>query len=189
MTNKRFLYLILIMTTFVTGYLFLKNAYLTTNSSPFTQEIVLIVLGTIATILITAALLNKQSEVEIDKEQRVKFFNIKSDLYFELIAFIEKIIRKREIDSRDFITLEFLSHKISIVASPEVLKEYSNFVRVIKDSSEDIKITNIESNAMSLHLAKLCGKIRNDLVSKENKTTLDIQKTITLNAKLFKKEE
>jgi len=183
MKNKSIFYLLISILTFVTGYVFLKLAYYDSSETPFTQEIVLIVLGTIATIAITAALLNKQSEVELEKEQRVKIFDIKSDLYFELINFIEELIRKGEIDKKDMVTLEFLTHKISVIANPEVLKEYSNFVQIVKQTSADTKITTLESDQMSEQLAKLCGKIRYDLINKEKNSEIDVQKIIDNNIK------
>jgi len=186
MNKRRLSYLLLSTLTFISGYLFIKNAYLSTVETPFTQEIVLIVLGSIATILITAALLSKQSEVEIDKEQRLKFFNIKTDLYFELIAFIESLIRKKEIEKTDLITLEFLTHKISIVANPEVLQEYSNFVQTIKETSDDTKISMAESNNMNDSLAKLCGKIRYDLIKEDDISSAEIQGIINSNSKVFR---
>ncbi len=82
--NKSLQYLLISIATFIFGYIFLKTAYFSSQESPFTKEIVLIVLGTIVTIAITSALLNKQSEVELEKEQRVKIFDSKSDLYFDL---------------------------------------------------------------------------------------------------------
>jgi hypothetical protein len=174
-------YLLISLITFIGGYFFLRYAYLSTENIPFAQEIVLIILGTIATIAITAALLNKQSEVEIEKEQRVKLFDLKSTLYFELIEFIEKIIVKGTIDENDLIALEFLTHKISIIANPEVLQEYSNFIKIIKNTSQDAKITSLESDELSSGLAKLCGKIRYDLIAKDTTSTIDVEKMIKSN--------
>ncbi|HHJ49824.1 MAG TPA: hypothetical protein ENJ88_02850, partial [Phaeodactylibacter sp.] len=74
--KQRYLYLFLTLLTFVAGYVFLRLAYGVTDEFPFTQEIVLIVLGTIATIIITAALLNRQTELELRKEQQVKTFEL-----------------------------------------------------------------------------------------------------------------
>jgi hypothetical protein len=173
-------YLLISLTTFIAGYLFLRLAYIKTIDIPFIQEIVLIILGTIATIAITAALLNKQSEIELEKEQRVKIFELKSDLYFELIDFIEKVITKGEINKSDMIVLEFLAHKISTIASPEVLFEYSNFLNIIKSTSEDDEITALESDELSAGLAKLCGKIRYDLISNST-SSANIQKLIDNN--------
>jgi hypothetical protein len=176
-------YLIISIITFTVGYIYLKTAYIQTSEAPFIQEIILVVLGTIVTIAITAALLNKQSEVEIEKEQRVKIFDIKSTLYFELINFIEEVIRKGEIANKDLITLEFLTHKISIIASPEVLLEYANFVKTIKKTSLDKQITSLESDELSAQLAKFCGKIRYDIISKETNSDINIQELIDSNIK------
>ncbi len=177
-------YLIIATLTFITGYIFLKVAYLVTNTIPFLQEIVLIVLGTIATIAITASLLNKQSEIELEKEQRIKIFELKSSLYFELIDIIEKVITKGEIMKKDMISLEFLTHKISTLASKEVLVEYSHLINSIKETSSDNKISSVESDELSADLAKLCGKIRNDLI-KDSDNSAEIQNIIDNNIEIF----
>jgi len=179
--NSSTKYLIASIITFIVGYIFLRYSYNITNDIPFVQEIVLIVLGTIVTIAITAALLNKQSEVELEKEQRVKIFDIKSDLYFELINFIEEVVKKGEITQNDLLSLEFLTHKISVIASPEVLTEYSSFVQTVKTTSADKKITSLESDELSVKLASLCYTIRYDLINKEENSTTDIQKIILRN--------
>ncbi len=179
--NKSTNYLLVSLLTFVVGYLFLKLAYTQVSEIPFVQEIVLIVLGTIVTIAITAALLNKQSEIELEKEQRVKIFDLKSTLYFNLIDFIERIIAKKEIDRSDLIRLEFLSHKIATIASVDVLNEYSNFLSTIKSVSEDMALSPLESEELSQALSKLSGKIRYDLVSKDSLTKKEVQTIINRN--------
>lgn len=178
--NKSFKYLVMSSVTFVLGYLFLRTSYFSSQENPFANEIVLIVLGTIVTIAITSALLSKQSEVEIEKEQRVKLFDIKSSLYFELINFIEEIIVNSEITDKDLIRLDFLTHKISVIASNEVLLEYASFVKVVKKVALDINITKEESNELTVQLNKLCSKIRYDLINKEN-NTVDLRKLIVKN--------
>ena len=70
-------YLLISFATFICGYVFLRLAYYESVKIPFVQEVVLIVLGTIATVAITAALISKQSEIELEKEQRVKIFDLK----------------------------------------------------------------------------------------------------------------
>ncbi len=178
-------YLLIAILTFVSGYVFLKFAYLQFNSIPFLQEIVLIVLGTIATIAITAALLNKQSEIELEKEQRIKIFELKSSLYFELIDIIENVISKGEISKSDMISLEFLTHKISTIAAKDVLIEYSKLLNTIKETSKDSKISSIESDELSSDLAKLCGKIRYDLINTDSSNKRNIQDIIDSNIEIF----
>ena len=174
-------FIIIAIVTFVVGYLFLRTAYYQSSETPFAQEIVLIVLGSIVTMAITASLISKQSEVELEKEQRVKVFDIKSGLYIELINLIEKIITKGTIDKKDLIMLEFLTHKISIIADVTVLKEYYNFIELVKRiSDEDNELSVLESDEISLQLAKLCTKIRFDLIV-DNNDSKDIDEIITRN--------
>ena len=171
--------------TFVAGYIFLHFAYSAAAKLPFAQETVLVVLGTIATIAITAALISKQSEVEIEKEQRVKIFDLKSQLYLDLISFIESMILKGTLEKNDMLHLEFLTHKISVIANIEVLKEYSEFIDIIKKVSIDEKISPMESDEISIKLSQLCGKIRYDLIQKESESIVNIENLITKNIKRF----
>ena len=178
-------YMMISAFTFIAGYLFLRFAFDISNSIPFVQEVVLIILGTIATIAITAALLNKQSEIELDKEQRIKIFELKSGLYFELIDIIERVILKGKINTGDMISLEFLTHKISTIADKEVLLEYSNFLNILKKVASDAEITPLESDELSMALAKLCGKIRFDLISNDKNQAQEIQEIIDRNINKF----
>ncbi len=178
-------YFLLALGTFVVGFIYLKLAYYRSESFPYAQEVILIILGTIATISITAALINKQSEVELEKEQRVKIFDLKSSLYIDLINFIESLILKGKLEDRDLLHLEFLTHKISIVASYEVLKQYTDFIDAIKRISEDAKISSLDSDIISEELSELCGKIRYDLIQRERHVASDVEKLLTKNIKKF----
>ncbi len=171
-------YLLISFITFIGGYIFLRYAYNSTNDIPFVQEVVLVVLGTIVTIAITSALLNKQSEVELEKEQRVKVFDFKAELYFDLIEFIEKLLKKGEISEKDMTTLEFLTHKISVIASPTVLKSYNSFLHVVKNTGQDKRINTFESDELSEELAVLCSEIRYDLMPKGEQHVDEVKKTI-----------
>jgi len=171
--------------TFIAGYFFLRFAYNAASQIPFAQEIILVVLGTIATIAITAALISKQSEVELEKEQRVKIFDLKSQLYIDLISFIETLILKGKLERKDLLHLEFLTHKISIVANIDVLKEYSEFIDIIKEVSKDQEISPLESDEISIKLSQLCSKIRYDIIQKEDHPDTNIENLITRNIKRF----
>jgi len=176
--KKSSTYLIITLAVFVIGYIFLKTAYYKTENLPFLNEIVLLFIGTIATIAITAALINKQSEIELEKEQRVKIFEIKSSLYFELIDFLEKVILKKEITKTDLINLEFLTHKISIIANKEVLSEYVKFIKTIKEISKDTNVSPSETIELSIRLNSLCSKIRYDILIKEEEEEFKFEKLL-----------
>jgi len=154
----------------VGGYFFLRYAYRVTDRLPFTQEIVLILLGTVATILITAMLLNKQTEVELRKEQSIKFIELKSRVYMEFIDFIEGLIRKQSLEPEDIVELQFYTHKLAIIASPQVLEQYHSFLEVINQSLRDEEISRREGELISHALAELTVKIREDLVGEVDRS-------------------
>ena len=150
---------------FVGGYFFLRLGYHMADTMPFTQEILLIVLGTIATILITAMLLNKQSSVELEKEQSVKFIELKTQTYQNLIDTLEAMVVSEDITHKELTQLKFHTHRLAIFASPAVLKEYRNFLNVFNETiAEDKHVSMEDSSLISNALAKLTIFIRADLV-------------------------
>ncbi|HEC06119.1 MAG TPA: hypothetical protein ENJ12_04675, partial [Thiolapillus brandeum] len=128
--RENLIYLSLTATVVVGGYAFLRYAYRVMDQMPFTQEIVLIILGTVATVLITAMLLNKQTEVELKKEQSIKFIELKSEIYMDFISHMEQLMLDKAVTEQDHVRLQFLTHKLAMVASPAVLEQYQQFLEV-----------------------------------------------------------
>ncbi len=162
--RENLLYLSLTAVVVVGGYAFLRYAYRVMDRAPFTQEIVLIILGTVATVLITAMLLNKQTEVELKKEQSIKFIELKSEIYMDFINHIEQLVLEKSVTEQDQVRLQFLTHKLAMVASPAVLVQYQEFLKVFNRSARDESLDKSEGDAISVSLAKLTVKIRQDLV-------------------------
>ena len=160
--------LVLTAVTFVGGYFFLRYAYKVTDSLPFTQEIVLIILGTVATVLITSLLLNKQTAVELQKEQNVKFLELKSKTYEQLISKIEDIVLVENISDDDIIRLQFITHRLAIFSSPPVLEEFHRFLEAVNMVARDRNISTEDSKALSESLANLTVKIREDLLGESD---------------------
>jgi len=186
--TDNFRLMILSSILFIGGYLFLRLAYHMTDSMPFTQEIILIVLGTIATILITALLLNKQTSVELEKEQSVKFIELKTETYQNLINTIEEIVQAEKIDELILTKLRFHTHRLAIFASPAVLKEYRNFLNIFEERVVvDKEVSGNDVDIISQALAKLTIYIRADLIGEldgaEDEAHEDISKQIIQNSK------
>jgi len=168
LTTKKLVILLLTAVTVVGGYAFLRYAYGVTDSMPFTQEIVLIILGTVATVLITALLLNQQTAVEIEKEQSIKFIELKTKTYEELIDRIEAMSLVEQIDDKDLIRLRFIMHRLAICSSPPVLSEFSEFLAVLSDCVSNGTIQD-NSQEISQALANLTIQIRKDLIGEQDK--------------------
>ncbi len=157
--------MILSAVVFIGGYFFLRLAYHMSDKMPFTQEIILIVLGTLATILITALLLNKQTSVELEKEQSIKFIELKTETYQNLIDTIEEMVLHKDITSDDLTKLKFHTHRLAIFASPAVLEEYEHFLEIFnKMIAQDRHVSMQDEDMLSEALAKLTVYIRADLV-------------------------
>lgn len=164
LSQRQVILLFLTAITVIGGYAFLRYAYRVTDHMPFTQEIVLIILGTLATVLITALLLNKQTAVEIEKEQSVKFIELKTRTYEELISRIEEMSLKDAVSERDLVHLQFTTHRLAIFAAPPVLKEFQNFLDVLRAVTRDRDISADDDEAIAKALARLTTKIRADLL-------------------------
>ena len=166
MSRKRDDVILLFLTAIVVigGYAFLRYAYKVTDSTPFTKEIVLIILGTVATILITAILLNKQTSVELEKEQGIKFLDMKTQVYQELLESLEKLVIQKDVNDADLVRMQFITHKLAIFASPEVLGEYENFLRTFNLLVQDGGFNLSDRPQMFTSLSKLTLQIRGDLL-------------------------
>ncbi len=161
--NSAFISLLTVI-LFLSGYIFLRYAYRVSDELPFTQELVLLVLGTLTTVFITALLLNRQTEVELRKEQSIKFVELKADVYQRLIDFIEALLLGTDLTHEDKVRLQFLAHRLAIVASPEVLEEFERFLDTLDAPSESGQMTLADSHAISRALARLSVRIRADLI-------------------------
>ena len=166
--RENLFYLLTTAAVVVGGYAFLRYAYRVTDRTPFTQEIVIIVLGVIGTVLITATLLNKQTEVELRKEQSIKFIELKTRVYMGLYELIESMLIKGDITPRELMHLQFMTHKLSLVASPNVLFQYAEFLNIFTASAADLNIDPQQANAISRSLARLAVEIRKDLVGEQD---------------------
>jgi hypothetical protein len=80
--------------------------------------------------------------------------------------------------------LQFITHRLAIVASPAVLDEYQNFLKVITSISADNSFSG-DRERLSEALGRLTVEIREDLVGKISRgryTEQQIRKMITSNS-------
>lgn len=168
-TVYKFILFLLTAIIIVGCYVLLRYEYKITDDIPFAQEVVLIVMGTLMTVLITALLLNKQTEVELKKEQSLRYMELKSQLYLTIVDDLERILGKGELNQKDLLHLEFFTHRLAIAASPAVLDEYSQFVSTMAGSVSDLALNSTESDDISRALARLTVHMREDLIGQRDR--------------------
>jgi hypothetical protein len=146
------------------SYIFFRYAYRVADQFPFSQEIILAFVGAIITILITAVLLNKQTEVEVRKEGIIKYLELKSQIYMDLLDHLERIMQKGKAEPSDILRLKFLNHKIAVIASPEVLLSFEEFIKAFTETVDDPSLEQEDKDKLMRDLSKLTIAIREDLV-------------------------
>src|SRR5258705_12919687 len=126
---KKFLvYSLLTIILFISGYFFLRLAYNTNDQFPFTQEVISVMLCIIGTVSITALLISRQTEAELNKEQVIKYIELKSSIYLEIINKLEEFSVKQNLKETDLKKFEFFTHKLALVASYLVIEAYNSFL-------------------------------------------------------------
>lgn len=166
---ENLLLLLLTATVVVGGYLFFRRAFYVADAFPFVQEVILVILGTIVTVLITALLLNKQTLVEMQKEQNLKYFELKAKTFERLFDRVERFITQREITDRDLIELWFITHRLAVVATPPVLEEYRRFLQIFNRVARDGTVSPTDASELSEALARLTVEIRRELMGESDK--------------------
>jgi hypothetical protein len=192
LVREKILYMLLTIILVIGGYWFLRYAYKVAEATPFSQEVVLVILGTIMTMLITAILLNKQTEVELKKEENIKFTELKTDIYLQLFDYLEQIIIEGNADQKDKIKLRILSHKLAVISSPQVLTQFEDFLEKFTHVTKDDLVELSDTNILMDELAELSIHIRQDLIGdldfRRGLNQKEIAQQIINNSETFKTE-
>lgn len=138
------------------------------NKSPYASEIAAAFMGGILTIIITAMLLHKQTEVELEKESNVKIMERKINVYDEILTIIKPVLYEGKIERKQKLKLQLVNLKLVQIASPEVIGEFQKFSEIFKVSCEgDDEITNDELPDLLKALLRVCVEIRKDIAPRD----------------------
>ena len=163
--NKQVILLLYII-AMVAGYFAFRLLYGVSDNFPFSQELLLVFLGAIATILITALLLNQQTELELRKEGQVLLLDQKSATYMALIEHIGEITEKGRLDPEALAELRVLNHKLAMIGSADVIGQFSDVLRRLDDSTRDQSISDAEQAQIMQSVAVLTYHMRRDLLGR-----------------------
>ncbi|WP_223144564.1 hypothetical protein [Deferribacter autotrophicus] len=163
-TSKNIIITVLAIILSISCYFLFKALYLLNVDFPYSQEILAALIGTLITIFITAILLNKQTEVELLKEENLKILELKASIYDELFKYLEEVFLKQELSNKDIIKLKLINQKLSTVASHDVLKIFGKFIDEFNEASLDKKILENDVDEILGILSELSNAIRYDLL-------------------------
>ncbi|GIW14524.1 MAG: hypothetical protein KatS3mg063_0377 [Tepidiforma sp.] len=146
------------------AYIAFRELYLAGAYVPYAQEMVLIFLGAVATIILTAALLNRQTELELRKEGRVLVFQQKSDIYMACIETVARIVQAEALEPRLIDELRVLNHKLAVVGSAEVVAKFDAVLRGLLEGLADGRLAALDGERVMSALADLTAAMRGDIL-------------------------
>ncbi len=117
-------YITLAAALLIIGYGAFRILFYAGEGAVFAQETILVMLGAVATIFITATLLNRQTELELRKEGSVLLLEQKNTVYMAAIETVADIVEGRRYDDALVDDLRVLNHKLAVVGSGEVIAAF-----------------------------------------------------------------
>ncbi len=166
LVRNRVVSLALILATLVVGYLVFRYFYEVAGDFPFTQEILLVFIGAVATVLITAVLLNQQTELELRKEGQVLLLDRKAETYSAIIEHIGRIVEQGRMRADELARLRILNHKLAMVGSAEVIARFNSVLDAIERAVSDDDIGRREGSDIMRAVAVLTFWMRRDLLGR-----------------------
>lgn len=162
-TNRAFV-ISLLVAVLAGGYLVFRYFYEISGDFPFSQEMLLVFIGAIATVLITALLLIQQTDLELRKEGQVLLLDRKAEAYNALIDHIGEIVEKGRMDAAALAELRVLNHKLAMLASAEVIKRFSEVLAQLDAAGRDALVDPREQRDVMRAVAVLTFWMRRDLL-------------------------
>jgi len=163
-------------------YFMFRAMYFVEEPLPFAQEMTLVFLGAVVTIALTAALLNRQTELELRKEGRVIILQQQCDIYMSCIEKVAEIVEKSEHDERLLDELRVLNHKLAVVASEEVLTCFGTVLDTLLASLTDGVLVEADGEKVMQSVADLTSAMRSDVLHNMPPTSMDTASAIRRNS-------
>jgi len=193
--NKRLLAVIVVILFIILTFMSFRPFLMGDEGlSGYTGEIAAAFFGGILTIIITALLLHKQTEVELNKERNVRVLDEKIAAYNELIIVTEKVLEESVMKRSDKLRLQLINQKLIQIASNDVINGFQKFSKAIQEACRnDDEIDDAEMEIVLKGLQEVSLEIRVDIASLEERgkiiSSIDHVKKISENViKAFKLE-
>ncbi|RMG18498.1 MAG: hypothetical protein D6731_01890 [Planctomycetota bacterium] len=156
--------LVVAIAVMASGYLVFRAFFLSAKAGPFAQEILLVFVGTLVTISITAFLLNRQTELELRKEGNVLLFERKTEVYLAVIEKVAELVARREFDEDLVEDLRILNHKLAVVGSAPVIESFDEVLQRILSGLRSGALSDDEAEQVMHAVSGVSIAMRSDLL-------------------------
>ena len=157
-------YLVVAVMFGIGNYFMFRTMYMAEQPMPFAQEMTSVFLGGVVTIALTAALLNRQTELELRKEGRVIILQQQSAIYMACIEKVAKIVENIRHDAALIDELRILNHQLAVVASEEVVTRFEAVLDALLSGFADGALSGADGEKVMQSVADLTMAMRSDVL-------------------------
>lgn len=164
-----------------------RSMYLAEDILPFAQEMTLIFLGAVVTIILTAALLNRQTDLELRKEGRVIILQQQCDIYMACIEKVAEIVATARHDAKLIDELRVLNHKLAVVASAGVVSSFEQVLESLQSGFADGTLSDGDGERVMNAVADLTIAMRSDVLHAAAFPSQNTERAVRLNSRRMEK--
>ncbi len=164
-----------------------RSMYLAEDTLPFAQEMTLIFLGAVVTIILTAALLNRQTDLELRKEGRVIILQQQCDIYMACIEKVAEIVETARHDAKLIDELRVLNHKLAVVASAGVVSSFEQVLESLQSGFADGTLSDGDGERVMNAVADLTIAMRSDVLHAAAFPSQNTERAVRLNSRRMEK--
>ncbi len=164
-----------------------RSMYLAEDILPFAQEMTLIFLGAVVTIILTAALLNRQTDLELRKEGRVIILQQQCDIYMACIEKVAEIVETARHDAKLIDELRVLNHKLAVVASAGVVSSFEQVLESLQSGFADGTLSDGDGEGVMNAVADLTIAMRSDVLHAAAFPSQNTERAVRLNSRRMEK--
>lgn len=184
MTHRQrdIVYLATIAVSGIGIYFMFRAMYMAEEPLPFAQEMTLVFLGAVVTIALTAALLNRQTELELRKEGTVITLQQKYDIYMSCIEKVAQIAENARHDAALIDELKVLNHKLAVVASAGVVTQFEVVLDALLSGFAGGALSGADGEKVMQSVADLTTAMRSDVLQNMPLTSTNTASAIRRNS-------
>lgn len=176
-------YLVVAVVCGIGIYFMFRTMYMAEEPLPFAQEMTLVFLGGTVTIALTAALLNRQTELELRKEGRVIILQQQCAIYMACIEKVAKIVENIRHDAVLIDDLRVLNHQLAVVASEEVVVRFEAVLDALLSGFADGALSGADGEKVMQSVADLTTAMRSDVLQNTALTSTNAASAIRQNSR------
>lgn len=174
---------------------FVFRLLLSGQAPDYATEISAAVFGGLLTIVITAIMLQKQTEVDMKKDRNAKMLEAKLGLYEKLMEEVGQILSgtggnpdEADGDRADImdhlVAVQVLNQRLAVLGNDEVVDRFSAFATKFAEAARLAKgrkgqrLTDAEKDGMLAALGEMSVQMRLDVISEEERRRYDDKKVM-----------